>query len=177
MKFISTLIICTLMFFGPANAATCPAENFVQNAGNAFMNAANAGTPQAFSTAAARFADLRSVALFALGPYRRDLAPAQEAKYIARAKTFMGKFMADHASRFSGSAISITSCTQNSGSLFVGAKLQGGGSLTFRLRGSFRIEDVSVGGIWLAQTLRSKFTGVINNHGGDINALMSFLGN
>jgi phospholipid transport system substrate-binding protein len=177
MKFISTLIFCTLMFLAPARAANCPAENLIQSAGNAFMNAANAGTPQAFSSAAARFTDLRGLALFALGPYRRNLSPSMEGKYVARAKAFMGKFMADHANRFSGSAITITSCNPSGNGLIVGAKLTDGGSLTFRLRGTNRIEDVSVSGIWMAQTLRTKFTSVINNHGGDVNALMSYLGN
>ncbi len=177
LKFISTLIISTLVFIVPAKAGGCPAEKFIQSAGNAFMSAADSGTPQAFSSAAARFADLRSLALFALGPYRRNLEPGMESKYIARAKAFMGKFMADNASHFSGSAITITSCLPGSSGLVVGAKLEGGSSITFRLKGAYRIEDVNVSGIWMAQTLRSKFTNVINTHGGDMNALMSYLGN
>ncbi len=177
MKFISTLMIATVMYLTPAQAATCPAENFIQRAGQAFMNAADSGSPQAFSSAAARFADLRSIALFALGPYRRDLDPSLETRYVARAKNFMGRFMADHASRFSGSGITITSCNQGAAGLIIGAKLQDGGTIMFRLRGTSRIEDVSVSGIWLAQTMRNKFTGVINSHGGDINALLVYLGN
>ncbi len=177
LKFISILIICTLIFFAPARAGNCPAEKFIQSAGSAFMNAADNGSPQAFSSAAAKFADLRSLALFALGPYRRNLDPGLEGKYVARAKAFIGKFMADNASHFSGSAITITSCVPNSTGLTVGAKLEGGSSITFRLRGTNRIEDVNVSGIWMAQTLRSKFTSVISNHGGDMNALMSYLNN
>ena len=177
MKFISPLIICILMFSGQAQAASCPAERFIQNAGAAFMNAADVGSPQAFTSAAARYADLRSVALFALGPYRRDLDPGMEGKYIARAKAFMGRFMAEHASRFSGSDITITSCAQTAGGLIIGAKFQDGGNITFRLRGQNRIEDVSVSGIWMAQTMRSKFTSVINNHGGDVNSIMTYLEN
>ena len=177
LKFISLLAITTLIFIAPAQAASCPAEKFIQSAGNAFMSAANTGTPQAFSSAAAKFADLRGLALFALGPYRRNLDPGMEGKYVARTKAFMGKFMADNASHFSGSAITITSCVPSTNGLTVGAKLTGGSSITFRLKGAYRIEDVNVAGIWMAQTLRSKFNNVITTHDGDVNALMMYLEN
>jgi phospholipid transport system substrate-binding protein len=172
-KALTTLMMFSvLMIATEARAATCPAEGFIQNAGAAFMGAARSGSAGAFSGAAARYADLNSIAMFALGPYRKDLPKGREGEYVALSKKFMGSFMAQYASHFSGHGITITSCNGN----IIGTKLSTGQSLTFRLRGSKRIEDVSVSGIWLAQTLRSKFVGVIRSNGGDVGALMSWLG-
>jgi phospholipid transport system substrate-binding protein len=171
---LSTLFIFSaLTISASAKAAPCPSEGFIQNAGAAFMNAARSGSSGAFSNAASRFADLRSVALFSLGPYRKNLPKGREGEYVALTKKFMGSFMAQYASKFSGNGITIVSCAGN----IIATKLSTGQGLTFRLHGGSRIEDVSVSGIWLAQTLRSKFVGVIRNNGGDVGALMSWLGN
>jgi phospholipid transport system substrate-binding protein len=156
-----------------AMASSCPSEELIQGAGAAFMNAARAGSPGAFTGAASRYADLRSIALFALGPYRRNLPKGREGEYVALSKKFMGEFMAQYASKFSGTGITITSCAGN----IVGTKLSTGQSLTFRLQGQRRIADVSVSGVWLAQAIRTKFTGVLNRNDGDVDALMSWLAN
>jgi phospholipid transport system substrate-binding protein len=172
-KILTTLLTFSVLTIGSAaSAATCPAEGFIQNAGAAFMGAARSGSAGAFTGAAARYADLNSIAMFALGPYRKNLPKGREGEYVALSKKFMGQFMAQYASRFSGSSIKITSCNGN----VIGTKLSSGQSLTFRLHGGRRIADVSVSGIWLAQTMRSRFTGVIKSHGGDVGALMSWLG-
>jgi phospholipid transport system substrate-binding protein len=156
-----------------AIATSCPSENFIQDAGAAFMNAARAGSPGAFTGAASRYADLRSIAMFALGPYRRNLPKNREGEYVALSKKFMGEFMAQYASKFTGTSITITNCAGN----IVGTKLSTGQSLTFRLQGPRRIADVSVSGVWLAQTMKNKFTNVINRNNGDVAALMSWLAN
>ena len=164
----------------PVAAATCPAENFIQSAGEAFMGASREGSPAAFMNASSRYADLHGIALFALGQYRKNLSSDMEGEYFSRARTFMGRFMAQYASHFSGTGVTITSCADSGSGLTVGAKLTGGQSITFRLRKSgstYRVQDVSVSSIWLAQTMRTKFTGVISSHGGDVGALLAFLGN
>ena len=163
----------TVVFAAPVQAASCAAEGFVQNAGAAFMGAARSGSAGAFTGAASRYADLRSIALFALGPYRKDLPRSREAEYVALTKKFMGQFMAQYASHFRGTSMIITKCAGNT----VATKLSSGQVLTFRLQGGKRIADVSVSGVWLAQTMRSRFTGVIRNNNGDVGALMSWLGN
>ena len=44
-----------------------------------------------------------------------------------------------------------------------------------RKNGDFKIFDVNVVGVWLAQEQRSTFTTVIRNNGGDFNALLTHL--
>jgi phospholipid transport system substrate-binding protein len=159
-------------------ANACPAENYIRSAGEAFMGASRKGTAAAFSSAAARYSDLHGVALFALGNYRRDLPKSRETEYVARARTFMGKFMAQYGNKFSGNSIAVTSCNESGGGLIVGTRLSSGQNLTFRLRkagNSYRVQDVSVSSIWLAQTMRGKFTSVLRENNGDIDALISYL--
>lgn len=173
-KALTTLfLISALSYSAPVHAAPCAAEGFVQAAGAAFMGAARSGSAGAFTGAASRYADLRGIALFALGPYRKNLPKGREGEYVALSKRFMGQFMSQYARHFRGDGMIITKCTGNT----VATKLSTGQTLTFRLQGSRRIADVSVSGVWLAQTLRSKFTSVIRKNNGDVGALLSWLGN
>jgi ABC-type transporter MlaC component len=158
----------------PALAGKCDAEGFVINVGNAFISAARAGSPQAFTSAASRYADLRSIALFALGPHRKQLPKAREGEYVALTRAYMGRFMAKHASKFAGSGIQVLSCTGNT----VNANIGGGKKLIFRVSGSggsYRVQDVNASSIWLAGQMRSTFVGVLNRNHGDINALFAYL--
>jgi len=89
---------------------------------------------------------------------------------VSLAKKFMGRFMADNAGSISGGDIKITSCSDQ----IINARFSGGTSLVFHLSGG-RIADVSVAGFSIAQAMRSKFTGIIHDHNGDIDALLSYL--
>lgn len=159
---------------GSAGAATCGGSSFVMAAGNAFERAASAGSAEAFAAAASRFTDLRAIANFALGNYRSSLPAARQAEYFALARRFMGSFMASHAGRFHTGNLQVIDCSGST----ISARTDSGERLVFRLEqggGSYRIRDVSVQSIWLAQQLRSTFVGKIRDGGGDIGALFSYL--
>lgn len=168
---------CCIVFLSvliSTSGRACPAKGFVLNAGSAFMAAANAGSPSAFSNAAARYADLRGIALFALGQHRKNLSKSNEAQYISLARGFMGKFMASNASRLRGTGLKVVSCRGNK----VNATMASGKALVFRViktRNGFRVQDVSVSSIWLTGQLRSKFVGIVNRNGGNLEALMVYL--
>ena len=90
MKMLRVSAMVLALFTGATLAqADCPAEGFVLSAGNAFLAAARNGSPAAFTSAAARFADLRSIAMFALGPHRKSLPKAKEAEYVALARAYI----------------------------------------------------------------------------------------
>jgi len=175
-------ILCAFIFLSSCNfaaASTCPADDYIQSAGQAFMSASRRGTGAAFSTAASRYADLHGLALFALGNFRKFLPKSRETEYVARTRTYMGNFMAEYGSKFAGDSIAITSCNEAAGGLTVGTKLSTGQVIIFRLQksgGSYRVKDVSVSAIWLAQIMRNKFTRIIKENNGDVEALISYLG-
>lgn len=164
-----------------AKAADCPAGPFVINAATAIQNAARAQSPAAFSGVAARYTDLRGIALFALGPHRSQLGKGDEGKYVALTKGFIGRFMAKNSSRVAGSGLKITDCKGSGGGRYVvTAQMSNGKRFVFRVagrKGGFRVQDVNVSSVWLAQQLRSSFTGVIRRNNGDIDALYAYLQN
>jgi phospholipid transport system substrate-binding protein len=160
--------------------ANCPAAPFVMNAGAAMQGAARSGSAAAFSGVAARYTDLRGIALFALGPHRARLGKGEEGKYVTMTKGFIGRFMAKNASRVSGSGLKVTDCKGSGASYVVTAQMSNGKRVIFRVagrKGGFRVQDVNVSSVWLAQQLRSSFTGVIRRNNGDIGALYAYLQN
>jgi phospholipid transport system substrate-binding protein len=178
-KLISSLILLVALSTS-AQAVPCPADGFVQSAAKAYIGAARKGSSQAFVSAAARFTDLRRIAFFALGQYRRDLPRDHEDEYVALARNFMGRFMAQNSGSFSTSRVDIVSCAPGAGGLVVSAKLSGDKTISFRLRGSdgsYRVDDMSVSSVWLVQAMRNRFTRVISDHGGDVTALLDWLRN
>ena len=163
-----------------AAAGKCAASTFINNAGNAFLGAARTNSASAFSGATARYTDLRSIALFALGPHRRLLSKSREAEYLTLTRGFIGRFMVSHAGRFSGNGLTISECVNSTSALTVSTKLSNGKKIVFKLQRSrrgFLVRDVNVASIWLAQQLRSTFVSVIKRNDGDINALFAYLRN
>ena len=159
-----------LMTAGTMAKAACPSEGLVLNVGKAFTAASRSGSAGAFSNAASRFADTRSIALSALGPHRKKLSKAQEGEYVRAAQGYMGRFMARYASRFNASGMKITNCSGN----VVTATANGGRKIVFRVGGG-RLQDVNVSSVWLASQMRSSFVGYLNRNNGDINALINHL--
>jgi phospholipid transport system substrate-binding protein len=161
-----------------AVSAACDAEGFVTNAGKAFMGAAKSRSAAAFSGAASRYADLNSIAMFALGANRSSLPKSRQAEYVALTRAFIGKVLAKNSSRLRASGISVVSCSGSPKALTVNTRLSGGQKVVFKLyktRGGYRVRDVNVSSIWLAQQLRSTFASVLRKNGGNIDALFNYL--
>jgi phospholipid transport system substrate-binding protein len=157
-------------------SADCAAGTFVMNAASAIQSAARSRSPAAFAGVAARYTDLRGIALFALGPHRSKLGKGEEGRYVNLTKGFIGRFMAKNAGRIAGSGLKVVDCSAST----VTAQMSNGRKIIFRVyptRGGFRVRDVNVSSVWLAQQLRSSFTGVIRRNNGDIGALYAYLQN
>ena len=175
MKLASNLFAIAMVFGSlqshatPA-AAACAGEAAALGAARAFTNAARSGSASAFLNAATRFADTRAIALFALGPHRKNLSKSQQAEYVPLAQVFMGRFMAKYASSFNASGMKITACNGNN----IVASTPSGRKIIFRVSGG-RVQDVNVSSVWLAGQMRSTFVSVINRNGGDIGALLTYL--
>jgi ABC-type transporter MlaC component len=160
-------------------ARACDADGFVSNAGQAFMGAARSGSAAAFTGAASRYADLHAIAIFALGPNRAKMPKGREKLYVSLTRNFIGRVLAKNSGRFRGSSLSVEGCTGSPTALTVTTRLSGGQRVVFKLyktRSGYRVRDVSVSSIWLAQQLRTTFTGVVNRNGGNIDALFAYLG-
>jgi ABC-type transporter MlaC component len=169
--------LCLCLFFlaaistGSALAA-CSGEAVVKAAAASFTTARSIGTADAFADAVAKHTDITTLALSALGQYRKELKPDRQAEYIAKTKAYVGRFLLRYADRIAQANLVIDSCA---GDL---VKTSAGTSkLVWRVRDG-KIRDVQASGIWLANQMRTKFVGVIKAGGHEkINALFRFLGN
>lgn len=162
---------------GAAQADSCPAENFVKSAGQAYNRAAATGSSAAFASAADRYSDLRSLSFFALGQYRKDLPKSREAEYLSLTRKFIGDTLKRHGSGLSGGELQVLDCVPQGGGLVVTTRSASGKKIVFRLGkagGGYSVKDVNMQGIWLAQQMRSKFTGTIARKG--IDGLFAYLG-
>lgn len=128
--------------------------------------------------------DQRSVALFVLGPYRRDADPATVDAFV---EAFRGYATASYESRlddYGGQVIEVTDAIAKSEKdVLVQGKIrnQEGKELAdvaFRVlktpRG-LQLFDVSVGGIWLAVEQRNQFSSFLGQNNGSIQALIDHL--
>ena len=162
---------------GVARAGSCPAESYVKSAGDAYDRAAAAGTSVAYANAADRYSDLRSLALFALGQYRKDLPKSREAEYLSLTRKFIGDTLKAHGGGLAGGNLDVLDCTPAGGLLTVTTKSATGRTIIFRLAkagGGYTVKDVNMQGIWLAQQMRSKFVSTISR--GGIDGLFTYLG-
>ena len=175
---LSLFVLLALGMGNPAFAETrCEAAGFVRSAGQAYDRAARSGSAAAFASAAARYSDIRSISLFALGRYRKDLPKAKEAEYLRLARQFIGETLKDHGSGFRGANLQIVDCKSSGGNVVVSTRTSGGTKVVFRLAragGSYTVRDVNMQGIWLAQQMRSTFVGTISRTG-SIDGLLDYL--
>ena len=84
--------------------------------------------------------------------------------------------MRDYGKGFRASELEITGCKVSGNSFVVNGKLSTGGKVIFRVSksGGYRITDINMKGVWLAQQLRSTFSGTINRTG-SIDGLFDYL--
>jgi len=167
----SLAALLLLSLSSAAQASDCAAEPLVKEIAQSFEHAARSHSSQAFASAASRYADMHSLAIFALGSYRSKLTPGDEARYVYLARGFLGRWMAENSTRISGSGISIQACSEQ----VVSARFGDGTSVVFHLIGPSRVADISVSGISLAGVLRGKITDVLRGNGGSIPGLMDYL--
>ncbi len=167
---------------GPVVADT-RAEQFVTKVANQAIAAARSGSTSSFRRLVQRHSAISSVALFALGKYRRKLPRSRRREYNSLVTNFVTQLFADNARSFAGQSYVVkSSSARNRKDIIVKGVLLFAGGRSARLEwrvvrsGSrYRIFDVQVKGVWLALQMRQEFVSVLNKSGGDFNALIRYL--
>ena len=128
---------------------------------------------------------VREISLFVLGPYRRNLDSAQKTKYINLIKRFVSEIYSIRLASFPSGDFSIISSTDNGRSgIIVKTLIQFSNDskptkIDWRLikkqDGDFKVFDIRVVGIWMAQEQRSTFTSFLSKNNGNIDKLMDRL--
>ena len=128
---------------------------------------------------------VREISLFVLGPYRRNLDSVQKTEYINLIKRFVSEIYSIRLASFPSGDFSILNSTDNGRSgIIVKTSIQflndpNPTKIDWRLikkqNGNFKIFDIRVVGIWMAQEQRSTFTSFLSKNNGNIDKLMDRL--
>lgn len=173
----------------PAKAAEPEAEAFVTSvADQAIAIISNRGQGKAareaaFSTLLNNNADMERIAAFCLGQFLRTPTAAQKAEYLDLFKKFVVKIYLTRLDEYSNEKLVVTgSQARNEKQTLVNSQInfttgREPVKITWWLvKGSgYKVFDLNVVGVWLAQEQRSSFTSVINNNGGKFDALLDHL--
>ena len=170
------------LLLAPAAMASSAAKSFVERVGSGVLNAANAGSVSAFRALLRRDADISSIALFSLGPYRKNLPAGRRAEYFHLVEDYISGVFAAHAKSLQGQSLTASGSRDASDSVIVTSSFKAASgrnvAVIWRLvkrGGGFKVFDVNVEGIWLATTQKTNFISVLKQHNGDFNALITYL--
>ena len=176
----------------PAEAAT-PAEAFVQDnihVGLDILNNKSLST-DARRTQFANFllslTDMKRIADFTLGQYRRGASPADLAAFDAAFQNYAVAVYQSYFAKYAGQTLKVTNSQARTQDDFIVATAlidpndhsgQAPLEVDFRVRtdsGKLVVTDFSVAGIWLALEERDQFTSFLGQTGGNIHSLISHL--
>lgn len=157
-------------------------EAYVSQVGNGVIAAANASSVERFRSLMRQNADIPSIALFSLGPYRKNLPAGKRQEYYRLVERSISNVFAAHSSKLKGQKLSVSGSREAGDSVLVTSRLEhpDGRSVPVVWRlvkrgGGYKIFDVNVDGVWLATTQRTNFTSVLQKNSGNIDALLNYL--
>ena len=166
----------------PASAAKCAAEGFINTVSKKMLSAGKSQSTNAFRSLIRSHADIDGITSFAIGKYRRAIPTRDRAAVNKEIVNFMARTMAGYGKKFKGDRVAIARCRKSGKFLTVDSKLVQPNRRTqkfvWKLRGSgnYKISDLNVQGIWLAQLMRTNFNSAIKKSGGNISGLYAYLG-
>ena len=126
--------------------------------------------------------DIKRISLFILGPYRRNLKKSESSQYFNAIKDFISKVYAKRLSSYSSGNIKVIKIEQRGKRGVIVSSL-----ITFNdrpnpisidwwivnnLTSQFKVFDIRISGIWMAQEQRSTFTSYLSKNNGDIAKLI-----
>jgi phospholipid transport system substrate-binding protein len=182
--------------FSPGGAAfaqssrDAQAEQFVQGQGQRIItllsnpSLSQPDKTRAFKTIVDQIADVPRITGFVLGKYARSITPAQMQQFAPVFRAYEQSVYETQLSNFHGKILKVTgSVVRQPGDVVVNTAISGGGlsqplPVAWRVLGgggSWKVVDVQASGVWLAITQQQDFVSTIDNHGGDIDALIAQL--
>jgi phospholipid transport system substrate-binding protein len=186
--------VAALLFTGiPAMAAANPAEDFVQDnihKGLELLNNKQLSADQRrtqFEGFLLGLTDMKRIADFTLGQYRRSASPADIAAFESAFQNYAVAVYQSYFAKYAGQTLKVTgSQTRAADDIIVATQLidpndnsgQQPLEVDFRVRtdgGKTVVVDFSVAGIWLALEERDQFTAFLGQNNGNIHTLISHL--
>jgi phospholipid transport system substrate-binding protein len=177
-------LLVTTTLAGRQALALSPAEQYVTSVGTSVIRLANSGAGKAamrqrFSSLINQNANVRSVGLVALGPYRKDLPPGKAGEFVKLVAFYMAAFFVYYVDEFQGSKIEVDSSNKQGNTTIVNSlvRFKNGSTsqVRWRIVGGGQVGDINVRGVWLTLQLKKRFTDVLKRSQGDFDALFAEL--
>lgn len=174
----------------PAVRAATEAESFVQqniNVGLKILNDSSMSQSQRrekFRAFILGLTDMRRIAMFTLGRYARGASNKDIEDFVAAFTDYANAVYEQHLSKYKGQTMKVVGSREQSPTdIIVQVQVpdtHGGQPINaaFRVRtdaGNPVVIDVQVEGVWLAQTQRDDFGGFLQQNGGNISGLATYL--
>ena len=168
----------------PALAALDPAEKYVSRIADDVMALANSGQGgnglrNRFANLLNRYISLRSIADYALGPYRGKLPVGKKNEFYRLVSNYAAALFVFYVKDFRGSGLDIVSSTTQGKFIVIHSAIKPGNEqVRWRLTpagGGFRVSDVNVKGVWLTIAMRDRFNRVLKQSNGNFEALFKEL--
>ena len=127
--------------------------------------------------------DIKKISLFILGPYRKNLKSSESSKYFNAIKNFISKVYAKRLSSYPSGNIKITKVEEKGRRGIIVSSL-----VNFDDRpnpisidwwilkssvSNYKVFDIRISGIWMAQEQRSTFTSFLSKNNGEIANLIN----
>ena len=192
--FLATLLASSAaMLVGPALAAANPAEQFVQDnihKGLELLNNKQLSADQRrtqFEVFLLGLTDMKRIADFTLGQYRRSASPADLAAFESAFQNYAVAVYQSYFAKYAGQTLKVTNSQARTADDFIVATQlidpndhsgQAPLEVDFRVRtdgGKPVVVDFSVAGIWLALEERDQFTAFLGQNNGNIRTLITHL--
>ena len=129
-----------------------------------------------------RHSDVRSIALFSLGQYQKQLPAKLKGEYFKLVLEYTAGLFVFYIKDFAGAHMDVKSSKPSGKATIVDSsiKFPGGSSSPVKWRvvkagGGLRVSDVNVRGVWLTLQMRQQFTTVLKNNKGDFDKLLQYL--
>jgi phospholipid transport system substrate-binding protein len=191
--FLAVAVLAAVPFLAaaPAAAAANPAEAFVDDniqKGLNILKDKKLSTVQRrdqFASLLFSLVDVRRVALFTLGKYRRTFSPADTDAFIGAYRGYASAAYQLYFAKYTDQTLKLTGSTQNSPTDYTVHTLlidpssgKPPAKVDFRVytdSGKPLLLDVGYENIWLSQTQREQFVSVLDQNNGNMRALITAL--
>ena len=186
-----TIILCSIFFLSlsPVMAEKSPeAEAFVMDVSNRVIDilsyTSTTEKENAFRTLLNEKANLKRIAAFTLGKYRRQLSPAELQEFQSLFETMITKVYANRLGTYEDQQIIVLGSEKKKKDYLVETELRfKDGSdpiaIVWRLRqekdGRITLFDLRVIGIWMALEQRETFLSILKNNNEDFDVLLDNL--
>jgi phospholipid transport system substrate-binding protein len=191
MLFLGLVAAIALTFAAtPAARAATEAESFVQqniNTGLAILNDNSLNNGQRrdkFRAFILGLTDMKRIAMFTLGRYRRGAADKDLDGFVSAFTDYANAVYEQQLSKYKGQTMKVVGSTPRSpDDIIVNVQVpdtKGGQPINaaFRVKtdtGKPLVVDVEVEGVWLAITQQDQFSAFLQQHGSNVPALSTYL--